>query len=534
MLEPAWDIFIFLMTFIMLKIAFIIMLIIAKQNLFAISVDSNYYRLCKVWGFLKYYDNEIKKKNINWDERFLDISKSNNISNKVIEESLLFGNEKFESTKSIQKSWISDTFFLSSRISKYLNHLYSTNCNKNSKYVIFNENTGVPFFSQESTINDTLLCNQFGYRFLTFCNLWNTYYYFYPYKKEMNINLDSLFFKYLPLVHKASNFSDYYIVLMKFAFELKDTHTSIYCKYLPSYWGKKVIAFTIKKSGDYFIINNLYQSQENLRIGDTISSINGIILLEKYRYLKSIIQCSNEISTENKVLQYLLFVNENDVEIKKINNNALIKTTTLTFDEVNNIINTNKISLPPIILNDTSIYIDLTTIKEKELDSILYIITEQKIGLNKKIIFDLRGYPKYTNNIYTLSKYIKPSYKPFAVFYQNNYCKVGEFYFDSVENNKYKYDKKNEHKYNSIIVLVNNRTISHAEYVCMLLQSNPATKVIGEKTSGANGNVTTLTLPFGIKVNFSSIGVYYPNYIDTPQGNGIKSICEAPHSLKIK
>jgi C-terminal processing protease CtpA/Prc len=49
----------------------------------------------------------------------------------------------------------------------------------------------------------------------------------------------------------------------------------------------------------------------------------------------------------------------------------------------------------------------------------------------------------------------------------------------------------------------------------MAFQKAPKAKVMGTVTAGADGNVTYITLPGGIFVQYTGLGVYYPNGKET-------------------
>lgn len=59
--------------------------------------------------------------------------------------------------------------------------------------------------------------------------------------------------------------------------------------------------------------------------------------------------------------------------------------------------------------------------------------------------------------------------------------------------------------------------MSQAEYTVMALQQHPNTIVIGGQTAGADGNISEIPLPFGIKSVFSGLSVFYPNRTPTQQ-----------------
>ena len=61
------------------------------------------------------------------------------------------------------------------------------------------------------------------------------------------------------------------------------------------------------------------------------------------------------------------------------------------------------------------------------------------------------------------------------------------------------------------MILVDEITQSQAEYTTMAFRSSPRATVIGSTTAGADGNVSTIPLPGGLRSLISGIGVFYPN-----------------------
>src|SRR5271167_3289604 len=59
------------------------------------------------------------------------------------------------------------------------------------------------------------------------------------------------------------------------------------------------------------------------------------------------------------------------------------------------------------------------------------------------------------------------------------------------------------------VMLIDERTISHAEHSGLFLEAANGTKFIGSPSQGANGDVTNLSVPGGIYVRFSGQGVWH-------------------------
>jgi C-terminal processing protease CtpA/Prc len=51
----------------------------------------------------------------------------------------------------------------------------------------------------------------------------------------------------------------------------------------------------------------------------------------------------------------------------------------------------------------------------------------------------------------------------------------------------------------------------------MALAASPRAIVVGSQTAGADGNVSPIVLPGGVRTGFSGLGVYYPDRAPTQQ-----------------
>jgi C-terminal processing protease CtpA/Prc len=75
------------------------------------------------------------------------------------------------------------------------------------------------------------------------------------------------------------------------------------------------------------------------------------------------------------------------------------------------------------------------------------------------------------------------------------------------------------HYNGKVIVLVDEVTVSQAEYTTMAFRAAGA-KVLGSTTAGADGDVSQIPLPGGLRSMISGLGVFYPDGKPT-QGVGI-------------
>jgi C-terminal processing protease CtpA/Prc len=61
------------------------------------------------------------------------------------------------------------------------------------------------------------------------------------------------------------------------------------------------------------------------------------------------------------------------------------------------------------------------------------------------------------------------------------------------------------------VILVDEMTQSSAEYHAMAFRAAPNAIVVGSTTAGADGNVSRIPLPGGLRAMISGIGVFHPD-----------------------
>ena len=71
------------------------------------------------------------------------------------------------------------------------------------------------------------------------------------------------------------------------------------------------------------------------------------------------------------------------------------------------------------------------------------------------------------------------------------------------------------HYAGKIVILVEEASMSQAEYTSMAFRSSPNAIVVGSTTAGADGNVSPIPLPGGLQTMISGIGVFYPDKTPT-------------------
>jgi C-terminal processing protease CtpA/Prc len=73
------------------------------------------------------------------------------------------------------------------------------------------------------------------------------------------------------------------------------------------------------------------------------------------------------------------------------------------------------------------------------------------------------------------------------------------------------------HYAGKVVILVDEVSLSQAEYTAMAFRAAPHATVVGSTTAGADGNVSDFALPGGLRTMISGIGVFYPDKKPTQQ-----------------
>ena len=133
----------------------------------------------------------------------------------------------------------------------------------------------------------------------------------------------------------------------------------------------------------------------------------------------------------------------------------------------------------------------------------------------KAIIFDLRQYPKGT--LFMLAKYLFREPAQFASIIYPDLNYPGHFLWDDRPVVGPKPNENFTYYEGKVIVLVSEYSQSQSEWTAMALQARKGTITIGSTTSGADGDVSFISLPGGYSTMMSGLGVFYPDRTPTQQ-----------------
>ncbi len=502
----------------------------------------------RVWGFLKYHHPAIAQGNHNWDYelfRFLTdyIKKS---GKRESEELLLRWIESLEEPKKVNNatllspdahlkpdlSWINDNI-TSKALKEKLYYIYTNRNQGDHFYIGLAPGIGNPVFKNENSYSNMPYPDA-GFRLLALYRYWNIINYYFPYKHLTDKNWNSVLKEYIPVFIDAKSELEYELAALKLIGEVHDTHANLWGggDKIEEWKGSFYPPFAIKFIEDKLVVtdyfNPEYKENAGLEIGDVIIRIDG-------RDVESIVNSSlkyypaSNLPTKKRDLAiHILRSPKSEIEISYIQN-GVEKSSKLQLYQRKDLNyyreyrgNNNKSYR---LLDNNIGYITLMSIKDEDIAKI-----KEEFKDTKGIIIDIRNYPS-TFVPFKLGSFFVSSSTPFVKFTIGSINNPGEFAFGE----SLKIPPGKDIYKGKLIVIVNEITQSQAEYTALAFRAGVNTTIIGSTTAGADGNISAISLPGGLRTIISGIGVFYPDGGETqrvgivpdievkPTINGIKS-----------
>ena len=484
------------------------------------------YWLAKVWGFLKYHHPQIAAGEVNWDYELFRILPA--IHEEGFDMALLNWAQQLGTVTSGEQpqtdlevklspssDWLKPQGQLSEELVQYLKTVQSASRESKSYYLSFAPNIGNPQFQNEKAYLN-IPSSDDGFRLLSLFRYWNMIEYFFPYKHLMDEDWNAVLQSSIPIFAAAKEPLTYKLATLQVIGKIQDTHANIWMqdKDLNQFHGNNIAPIEVNIIEGQAVVMRLFsQMQKNskIKVGDIITHVNGEptekLIEEKIAYCPA----SNRPTQLRDVARRLLRTNEDQIELS-------ISSAKVDFKESISCVPSAEINFwrkditSHQELDGDIGYIYPASLERGEINDIM-----KKFMDKKGIVVDLRCYPS-DFIVFSLGGVLMPEPTEFVKFTFGNLQQPGQFTFGSTL--KVGGDNPNHFK-GKVAILINETTQSQAEYTTMALRVAPNTQVIGSTTAAADGNVSQIVLPGGIRTMISGIGVYYPDGTET-QRVGIK------------
>ena len=500
----------------------------------------NLQKLCKVWGYVKYTHSAFLLGQKDWDEELLklmpevalaekeedvngilydwyiglgeiDYNNPNNIPEKIVI-------EKENILSQVDLSWLSDKAYLGESLSNGLAQIRVYQfVDRTNAPVSFNQ-LGASIFPNEKYY-ETMNYKDVKYRLLGLFRLWNAMEYYFPYMNILDDDWDEMLLVFIPEMLEGENKHSYELTLAALSAKLHDAHVGITGgDYLLTEFGRYVLPIKLTKAEGKLVVLEVGDAASPLMPGDVLVKLDGInindVIAQKMRYLS--------VTEKEKLLYtvgYALLLSQNEKRnITVIRDNEELTLTVQCYNlssDIRGIRYKQKVSHER--LENNIGLINPSKLEKGEIHEIM-----QEFADTDGLIVDLRQYPS-DYIVKDLANYFLNKSKPAILFSNPSRAFPGMFVKDTVVvlggqkgvSNSYFYE-------NSVVILMDEMSMSQAEYTTMAVRNGPNVTVMGENSIGSDGEVTFLPLPGGLKLHFTGLGVY------TPEGGQTQRIGLSP------
>jgi C-terminal processing protease CtpA/Prc len=158
------------------------------------------------------------------------------------------------------------------------------------------------------------------------------------------------------------------------------------------------------------------------------------------------------------------------------------------------------------LLSDQVAYLKLSSTRSMQASS--YV---DRARGTQGLIIDIRNYPSEFV-VFALGSLLVDRPTSFARFTSGDLENPGAFRWRA---NPPTLNPTQPHYSGKVVILVDEVTQSQAEYTAMAFRTAAHAVVVGSTTAGADGNVSEIALPGGLRTMISGIGVFYPDKTPT-------------------
>ena len=498
----------------------------------------NLEKLCLVWGYTKYTHPAFLFGEKDWDEELLKLiptvseAKEEEVNDILHEWFVSLGEIDYgmSAPSTLQKdrlyaqadvSWINEDY-LGEELSEDMQKLgpipaiYRVNAPVNFTANVMG--TRVPDFSNEPLYENMDYSDQ-GYRLLGLFRLWNTMEYNYPYLDVLDNDWHNLLPEYIARMLEGKNQKNYELTLASLSAKLQDAHIALYnSKYVVLEAGVYGLPVEVMQAENEIVVSKVLKEDCPLQLGDVIRELEGKdiedVLAERTEYFS----VTTEDKFVNQIGHFLLRSNNKKIEL------TVLRDGTEQVLEVNGEMEyypmLETAEKPYEILDGNIGLLNPAALQKGSLSSAM-----GKLMDSDGLIIDFRQYPS-DYIVYTLAEYLVDGVKPFLICATPTESNPGVFegnikYSGRPENsNTEPYEKP-------VVVLINEKTQSQAEYTIMSIRNGKNVTLLGENSVGSDGDVAYLPLPGGISMMFTSQGIY------TPEGGQTQRI-GIPPDIEVK
>ena len=479
----------------------------------------NLEKLCKVWGYTKYTHPVFLFGEKDWDAELLKLipvvseAKAEEVNDILHEWFVSLGEIDYGTSRvgsslpedrlviQADTSWTKDEDYLGENLTNDLSHLQRIPSINRSKapvqYGSFTPDFSNEKFYQEMDYDDG------SYRLLGLFRLWNAMEYNYPYLDILDENWHDLLPKYISRMLGGNNRESYELALASLSAKLQDAHIALYNAMFPvTEFGLYGAPVELVQAEGKLVVYKVLETDSQLQVGDVICKLEGTDIKDIIAHRREYVATTTDDKIINSLGGMILRSDHENFEVTVLRDGkeqtVIVKgrmnfyLTSVTADNSYQILENNIGILNPGALESGGLASAMN-----------------HLDATDGLIIDLRQYP--TDYIpFMLAEYLVDGSEECILFtapsmsFPGIYVKNTKSSGRTTGSNTKAYQKP-------VVVLMDERTQSMAEYTIMSIRNGENVTLLGENSVGSDGDVAYLPLPGGISMMFTSQGIYTPD-----------------------
>jgi carboxyl-terminal processing protease len=506
----------------------------------AVDQSARLAALAKVWGLLKYYHPLVAQGTNNWDgvladevgliqaagtkpafnDEILRLIRSAGPAPRVSPAAPL---DQPEADPAFR--WIDDEQLFDRATIEALKTIRYAIVPSSNRYVRPAPNVGNPDFSGEAPYDAPAYPSP-GMRFLALARFWNMVQYYAPNRDITDRPWSDVLPALVPRFLDAADANAYHLAVCELTASLDDTHAFTGSATLSVLWGLNSPAIRTRYIESQTVVTDVFDRLTfgaDLHPGDIVADINGVNTADIRARLRAYVWSSNEGSRERNIDTLILRTNASTTTLGisrfGVRKEVVLKAVSLS--DVN--AEAARIDALPSkwrVLDGNIGYVHMGLLQQADVPAMMTALAN-----TRAIVFDIRNYPNGT--LYLIAQRLNPAPRTFVKFTQPRYDQPGTM-MESVSLDTGPAPPGSAYYRGKVIVLGDERTQSQAEFTMMALRTAPDVTTVGSPTAGADGNVSLIALPGGIRTYFSGLGVFYPDGKPTQRVGIVPDIVAMP------
>jgi C-terminal processing protease CtpA/Prc len=479
--------------------------------------------LGKMWGFLKYHHPRVTSGQLHWDYELF----------RVLPRVLASGSRKsFQKTLTAwvrvlgepppcspcatdpvdawirpDLEWTRDRERLGDELVERLQRIHGNRPAGGARFYMFQE----PEYGEPRFDHELPYATRFpdpGYRLLALFRYWNIIQYWSPYRDVIGSSWHDVLAEFIPRVLACKDRYTYALEMTALAARLNDGHARLSPDVRPPL-GDCLLPVPVRFiEGRAVVVDEMEGSGNGtaaLRRGDVIESLDGRPVESLIGPVAPYYAASNDTARLKEMSVTLTRGACRDVEVSGTRAEGPFKVTIARRP-------TRTLALRAMRAHDLPgetyqrlspdvAYIKLSAIFAGEVAELI-----QRASGARGLVVDVRNYPA-SMVFRELGERLVAEPTPFARFTYPDTGNPGAFTAGTPRI----LPPRSPAYRGKVVILVDEVTLSAAEFTAMALRAAPGSVVVGSPTAGADGNLAMIPLPGGLETMISGLGVFYPD-----------------------